>query len=247
MISLKIGKIKLKQITIKQKNKLKDILKKYSNYSDFANNKDDTYKYAKIIGLKICPYCNINYIYTVTEGEEKIVRPDFDHFEPKSRSPEKQLDVDNLVPCCLLCNERLKRAKPFKENTHLNPLKKDFDSIVEFCIDLKNPNYLKEANFDITFNKKEAVSIEYYNLCIANIRDFKLLERYSNHKDTVLDLFKDLKYYYIAKMKEISKLINDENNLSSFIINKIIEYKNIDINNVSLGKLKKDIAIKYSK
>ena len=84
-------------------------------------------------------------------------------------------------------------------------------------------------------------------MCKANIRDFKLLERYSCHKDTVLDLLKDLKYYHIAKMIEISKLIKDENNLSSYFINKIIEYKNIDINNVSLGKLKKDIAIKYSK
>ena len=47
-------------------------------------------------------------------------------------------------------------------------------------------------------------------------------------------------------MQEISNLIHD-NKLSSYMINKIIEYKNIDVNNVSLGKLKKDLAIKYSK
>lgn len=244
---MKIGKIKLKQITIKQKNKLKKILNKYTKYSDFIKSKVDAYEYAKILGLRICPYCNINYIYTVTKGKEKIIRPDFDHFEPKSKNSQKQLDVDNLVPCCLLCNERLKGAKPFEEKTHLNPLKKDFDSIVEFSIDIKKPNYLKEANFDIIFCKKESASNEDCDLCKANIRDFKLLERYSCHKDTVLDLLKDLKYYHIAKMIEISKLIKDENNLSSYFINKIIEYKNIDINNVSLGKLKKDIAIKYSK
>lgn len=236
----------MKQITIKQKNKLKNILKKYEKYADFVKNRDDTYKYAKQFEIKVCPYCNINYIYTVTNDTENILRPDFDHFEPKTIAPDKQLDVDNLIPCCLLCNERLKGRKHFKETTHLNPLKKDFDSIVEFCVDIKSPNYLKEINFDITFNKKETADFDDYNLCLTNIHDFKLLERYSNHKDTVIDLFKDLKYYHIAKMQEISNLIHD-NKLSSYMINKIIEYKNIDVNNVSLGKLKKDLAIKYSK
>ena len=237
----------MKQIRIKKiRNKLNSILSKYTNYSDFSGNKNDAYKYADILGLKVCPYCNIDYIYTVTKDDERIVRPDFDHFEPKSKVPEKQLNVDNLVPCCLICNERLKMDKPFNENTHLNPFKKDFDSIVEFLVDIKHPNYLAETNFDIIFNKKDSARIKDYNLCKANIRDFKLLERYSNHKDTVLELFKDLKYYHFAKMKEISRLITNKNDLSSYMINKIIEYKNIDINNVSLGKLKKDIAIKYS-
>ena len=237
----------MKQIKIKQKNKLKNILKKYVDYADFVKNRADTYKYVEQFELKVCPYCNINYIYTVTKDKENFIRPDFDHFEPKSKDSSKQLDVDNLVPCCLLCNQRLKGRKHFKVSTHLNPLMKDFDSIVEFCVDINHPNYLKESNIDITFTKKETADISDYELCKNNIRDFKLLERYANHKDTVLNLLIDLKYYHFAKMKEISKLIKDKNGISSYMANKIIEYKNIDINNVSLGKLKKDIAIKYSK
>lgn len=40
--------------------------------------------------------------------------------------------------------------------------------------------------------------------------------------------------------------MNGENTGNKYIIRRIYNYKNIDINNESLGKLKKDIATKYS-
>ncbi|MBQ4647415.1 MAG: hypothetical protein IJB79_08720 [Candidatus Gastranaerophilales bacterium] len=234
----------MKKIDIKKiKEELKEILKSFETFERFSSNKEQAYKYAKIFKIKICPYCNINYIYTVDD----IVRPDFDHFEPKSTHPEKELDANNIIPCCPICNSRLKKMKEFNGKTHLHPFKKDFDSIVDFKLDLKATNYLDEENFLIDIVKSKKAKVQDYKLAQKNIEEFKLIERYQQHKDCAIEILKELKYYHISKKEEINKLVNMNNKFYiDYFLSKVSKYKNIDINNVSLGKLKKDIAKRYA-
>lgn len=104
-------------------------------------------------------------------------------------------------------------------------------------------NYLDEHNFSIKFKKKENTTEELWNKAKNNINLFALEDRYNFHKDVVVEIFRDVKYYYEEKLDEIDELINS--NEPTYI--RLENYKNIEINQVSLGKLKKDITIKYTK
>ena len=80
-----------------EENRLKNIFDNvYSevgeifNYRDFTtkNEKYDAYHLAKKLDIPTCPYCNRMYTKTVMgEAGEKIIRPEFDHWFPKSQYP----------------------------------------------------------------------------------------------------------------------------------------------------------------
>lgn len=233
----------MKRISIeKYREKLKKIIGKCKHYQSFIGNKEKAYEYSKVFDIKICPYCNINYIYTViTKKGKPVIRADFDHFI--RRNKRNELSVNNLVPCCPVCNLRLKRDTYITSKTHIHPFKDDFDEIAEVCIDIMSFNYLDEHNFFIKFKKKENTTEELWNKAKNNINLFALEDRYNFHKDVVVEIFRDVKYYYEEKLDEIDELINS--NEPTYI--RLENYKNIEINQVSLGKLKKDITIKYTK
>jgi hypothetical protein len=68
----------------------------------------------KILNVKVCPYCNHNYTFTInqeivdenddSEPFKILSRPQFDHFHSKSNNPLLALSFYNLVPCCAVCN-----------------------------------------------------------------------------------------------------------------------------------------------
>lgn len=69
------------------------------------------------MNVKVCPYCNHNYIFTlnVTESktENKITsKPQFDHYLPKSKYPILSLSLYNLIPSCSVCN-KIKHEREF--------------------------------------------------------------------------------------------------------------------------------------
>ena len=236
---------KMKRIPIeKYRDKLEKIIGEYNRYNSFIRDREKAFEYSKIFDIKICPYCNINYIYTVTtKNGEPIVRPDFDHF--MLRNKENELSIDNLVPCCPICNSRLKKATPITAKTHLHPFKEDFDEIADFYVDINSLDYLNENSFLIKIKAKENTLKKLWDKANNNITLFALEDRYNFHKDIVVDIFRDIKYYYEEKLDEIDKIINSNGYL---ITNqRLEEYKNIEINQVSLGKLKKDITTKYTR
>jgi len=229
-----------------QRKSLKEILSKFETYSSFSNDKDAAYSFTNIIGVRVCPYCNIEYTYTVyNERGKPVLRPDIDHFVPKNKktgNSKLQLELTNLIPSCLVCNERLKRDKTFSRNENIHPYYDDFDSIMEFCVSIKDINYLNENSFDIVFLPKENVSYNDIKRANNNINVFKLNERYFFHKNEVVMIFKRIKHYNSSKLREINELIEPKKNLSM-----IFPEQDCDINSVSLGKLKKDIIQKYCK
>jgi len=222
----------------------KQMYQPYSNFSD----KDDgkAFEFLRILGLHFCPYCNINDVYAVfDENGEKICRPDIDHFLPKSENPEKQLDLENLVPSCLMCNQRLKGTTPFSDAEYLNPYKEDFDSIMEIKLDLIGANYLSEDNFKIIFEKKQRVGQKKVEKAKKNIGVFKLEERYQYYKDEIIPIMRKIDFYKHKKRQEIEKLF-DQNYCIPFR-KMLFPEENCDINNTRLGKLKKDVIKAFLK
>lgn len=240
----------MKKIDIESiREDLNNIISNYSSYEEFSSDRDNAYDYAEKFKISVCPYCNINYIYVVKNKKGNWIRPEFDHFIKKTAKggrPDLALNVDNIVPSCHECNSSLKNQKTFSEDTNLHPLKKDFDSIAEFYLQMNNTNYLNKDAFDISFARKLNASEQDFNLAKKNIDVFKLIERYAHHKAAVIDVLRELKIYHSAKLKDINRIMNSGNTEDKYIIRRIYNYKNIDINNESLGKLKKDIATKYS-
>ena len=224
------------------------ILKKYKTFTGFSRNKNDAYKFTNTIGIKICPYCNIEYIYTVYDvNNQSVVRPDIDHFIPKNKktgNPSLQLALTNLIPSCLVCNERLKKDKPFSINKNIHPYYDDFDSIMCFNISLNDTDYLYEQSFDIIINPREPAKQNDINRAVNNITVFKLNERYQFHKNEVVMLFKRLKNYNKIKINDIEDLLSGQGNIYSNLLFLFPE-KYCDINNTSLGKLKRDVIERY--
>lgn len=233
------------ELSNKQIENARKLLSKFNNYSIFSKCKTAAYSFTNLIGIKICPYCNIEYIYTVyDENGEPVFRPDIDHFVPKNSTtgnPKLQLELTNLIPSCSICNERLKRDAPFSRRKYLHPYFDDFDSIMKFHLDIKDINYFNEDNFEICLYPADSAKKNDINKAKNNISIFKLIERYEFHKDTVVELFKRISYYNTSKQNEIFGILNANND--NFKMQ--FPEKYADINRTSLGKLKQDILKLY--
>lgn len=69
--------------------------------------------------IRVCPYCNRNYTFSVAKTYSPKVRAQFDHFIPKKKYPMFALCFYNLVPSCPICNklkgEQLVSYNPYQE------------------------------------------------------------------------------------------------------------------------------------
>lgn len=80
------------------------------------------------VNLRTCPYCNRAYIFSVVRRNGAgAVRPDLDHFFDKADFPLLQLSFFNLIPCCSLCNSRLKHSATFNLDGYMHPYFEGFD------------------------------------------------------------------------------------------------------------------------
>lgn len=236
----------MKQIIISSKtqDEAQEILDKFKGktYKDFTSDKDAAYKFTSLMGTKVCPYCNINYSYTVTlHNGNPCIRPDIDHFIPKSKCIAKQLELTNLVPSCQVCNERLKRDKLFTRKTHIHPYFDDFDAILRFSVVIKGANYLDENDLRIVFKKRENANAKDEKRARNNVTDFALEERYQMHRDKAVDVFKRIQFYGKCKRIEIAGILGVSLSLGHILFPEL----DCNINETSLGKLGKDLVEAY--
>lgn len=210
------------------------LLKKYSNmYNNFRKN------YGKRIieetGNNICPYCYRSYI-SVIEAEigKKSLTPDLDHFYPKSRYPFLAVTLSNLVPSCLLCNERAKNDQDFYKNS-IYPPQKIFDEI-EFDYDVYlNKIYIK--------NYKQLIIDPKYKM---HLDTFLTQETYATHTEILQNIINKHKKY---KQSKIQDLVKHTVGLSGMYVKKIVfyEYEYMNKKTELLYKLKKDLYEKIIK
>lgn len=118
----------------------------------------DKDEFVKNLGIRICPYCGRAYIYRVVKKGKKgdvTVKPQLDHFLPKSNYPFLAMNFFNLIPCCTQCN-----MAPCKvDNDPLDYSKLqvtylmhpyDFDeTMVRFIYEMKAPDTYKPESFDV--------------------------------------------------------------------------------------------------
>ncbi len=81
----------------------------YNKFVDGATKENVSYWLSRQLNVRVCPYCNRTYTFTVKKcrnGKVTRVRPEFDHFYPKSNPRYRHLALSfyNLIPSCQICN-----------------------------------------------------------------------------------------------------------------------------------------------
>jgi hypothetical protein len=208
----------------------KDIFEKeYDNWSN--RTVYGAYKFVKDLDLKTCPYCNRNYTFIVDEKSGKL-RPEIDHFYPKSIYPFLAMSFCNLIPSCSICNHT---KKDKIKSALLNPYEiKEND--FKFTYSPKSIKFFNVENAKYNFDNFE---IEIYGNK-ANLEVFKLEELYKQHKDIVLELLIKKVYYPKSYIEELKSFGFSEDEVYRYLV---CNYKDInDLHKRPLSKLIKDIS-----
>lgn len=185
---------KYRRLIIRNGEKIADInskIKEVFNYGWLVNNKQRAYSFTKKLNVVCCPYCNRNYTVTVLDTARCIIRPDFDHFFPKSIFPLLALSFYNLIPCCLLCNRSIKGSKKMGLNKNVHPYIEGFGSALKI-------NYVAK-DVDSMIGVKSNIEI---SVLLSSTDKKKAKRCYNNFK-----LFKLKEIYEISHSNEISEII----------------------------------------
>lgn len=157
----------------------------------------------KKMKVTVCPYCNRQYIFTLSNGQ---VRPQFDHYYPKSRYPYLALSLYNMIPSCSICNMAKSSLDTLKEPI-LYPFVEEMGSEAKFEIKRKrNGNFVRmlqgisnEFVIDLnTTNAKNEVII------LNQMAKLHLDDLYNEHKEYVMDIIKSK---YVNSPERIHELL----------------------------------------
>ncbi|WP_333810023.1 HNH endonuclease [Flavobacterium sp.] len=146
------------------------------------------------IKVNTCPYCNRNYIYTTSRN--KKIKPEIDHFYPKSKYPQLALSYFNLIPSCKSCNG-------FGAKEENDP----------FVKNLKNPYLLNYNDFELShkikniaivnpLSGKSDIEVFFKNSIPGHLEVFNLKELYELHHDHAIELIIKRNLKYSQKYRE---------------------------------------------
>lgn len=144
------------------------------------------------LDIKVCLYCNRQYIQPVSYDGKKRYLADIDHILPKSKFTLFALSFYNLVPSCKVCNQMFKRNEtkeilnPYHEGFGKNAiLEIRYDSVKEIVGDASVSKFRWKVN-----KNSNDVSDDF--ICRSNneIDMFKLDEVYKMHAEDFTDLLK---------------------------------------------------------
>ena len=189
--------------------KYSDILNKLLEVFDYngqlSRNKSRSYKLSIGQGRNTCTYCNRQYVITVNgkNNEERIARPQLDHWFSKELYPLLSLNIYNLIPCCSICNSSIKGNTIFSLDTHIHPY---LDSTPE------------EPAFQ--FNYKLEKDMTYSVICV-NATDAKTKEMLK-----AFEIEKIYAYHGELEVKDIMLFFNKNPNsyLSNLLNNTLKKY-----------------------
>jgi hypothetical protein len=154
----------------------------------------DNHAFISKLEIDTCPYCNRNYIYSLSKSAK--IKPELDHFYPKSLYPYFGVSFYNLIPSCQTCNGLGVKGEidPFYKKMISPYLLKDDD--YKFTFDLKKLDYLSPLD------GKSSVEVKFLKQVKGNVDVFKLDSLYNIHSDHVLELIIKAEVNYNDKYRE---------------------------------------------
>lgn len=187
-----------------QKNEIaKKIIEKIFSYEKLTS-KDglklsdtknwSSYELTKELDISVCPYCNRNWIMTVTEGKKKkkVVNPQLDHFFSKSDFPILRLSFHNLIPSCETCNARLKKAIEFNKDENLHPYMEEYGEHAKFkSLPLSEASSKgMDTNFKVDLKFDRSISDKLEKKIANNHLVFEIETIYKKHGDIIAELYR---------------------------------------------------------
>lgn len=178
----------LKEFILADTHSLKNFVTKYSNFLKFDqfrrlyNNRFskspsvfvdraatyNSYTLFNSMGIKVCPYCEHEYIEVLNRGESKSRSMEFDHFYPKGDAhyPGLAMCFYNLIPSCRNCNHT-KMEQPLTANPY-DPAIESLTSVYPDIMDKKGIIYSTVSDDDcaISFHAKGEMVTNESTLCL---------------------------------------------------------------------------------
>lgn len=207
----------LKKLLLADRDEMKEYIAEFGVYENKDCSKEllgkifryDTFSYRKSaitilknIDVTVCPYCNRQYIFTLSSGN---VRPQFDHYYPKSVYPYLALTLFNMIPSCSVCN-MAKSSLDTLKCPILYPYDEEFGYDVKFTLKLNSDvNYVKmiqgiSDEFTIQIDNKSNHSNDEIDNQISKLH---LDELYNEHKMYVKDMMRSR---YINTPERVNEL-----------------------------------------
>lgn len=228
-------------------------INKIFNYDAFSS-KDKkrewcAYNLFKKLKVNTCPYCNDTFTHTIIKSNKRILRPDLDHFYDKDTYPYLAVSLYNLIPCCTVCNSRLKLSKKFTIDSHIHPYIEGFGNDIKFNTKIKDISFFqgKPEHCDINFRFSDKESEKTKRAC-SNIADFKLKDMYNLHKDYVYELIHKSMIYSDDYLDDLYKqyegtIFKNREDLVRMIASNYIDEENLNLR--PLSKLTKDVVEQF--
>lgn len=263
IIKLRFG-ISFKKLLIMKPNELVKIAKFIKNhplnfpyneekkfidmYGKYRSNKFSKEVISKI-DLKVCPYCNRNYIYNFKRSNSLEATAQLDHFFDKSKYPYLSLCLYNLVPSCSTCNHR-KSSNDVVTEPIFNPYSDNLDNHVEFTsLGILSIDKFKDQELDFFAEERMNLKLKKTTLNPStkkHIETFNIEELYKSHKDIVAELYQKRVIYSEDYINELFKsfdgeLFTDKEDLLKLIT--CTSIKRDEIHKRPLSKLTRDISI----
>lgn len=193
----------------------------------------NSYILTENLGVRSCIYCNRTYAVTHRKKTgHRLMNPQLDHWFTQSKHPLLQISFHNLIPCCEVCNSRVKNDIEFNLNDHYHPYQLNEEKI----------------NFSYNFN----TSINKYSIVFNSESDEKITrtskkmyidEMYDAHHSELDDLIKTAKAYsknYLKSLKSIFPGANlTDNEIYRFAFGTELDSK--DFHKRPMSKFKYDI------
>lgn len=159
-------------------------------------------KILRKMDVTVCPYCNRQFISTIVSGK---VRPQLDHFYPKSLYPYLALSLYNMIPSCGVCNLS-KLSLDTAETPIVYPFDEEFGYDARFEILIKKTgSFVKimqgvSDEFQVELDTAQAKNATEIT---AQMTHLHLDELYNEHTDYVAAI---LKSKYVNTPKRISEI-----------------------------------------
>lgn len=217
-------------------------------YKTLYRKKEECVENFRKLSLRHCPYCNltttecITYTERLSTLQKQKALHQLDHFYPQSRHPYLALSFFNLVPGCTYCNGQLKLEMDFDVDTHFNPYHRRLDDHFTFAVNTITPAKKEDLVFSYTSKNASVYSDQALN-------DFRIMERYNqNHQLPAFELINHLRFYgpdvTLSAMQQVPDVFETELEAHDSLLQMGgVPRQPREINNYSLGKLKRDICI----
>ena len=127
------------------------------------------YTFVIMLGLRVCPYCNEQYIAPILTHKGRV-RADLDHFFSKKKYPFFALSIYNLIPCCKFCNSSLKGEKIFIIKIHLPRIKFRM-MIISHLMQIK----MEKSSLLKLFLKINSINVKKFYQCFLSKNDINII------------------------------------------------------------------------